>query len=321
MVRDRRLGAFTLIELLVVIAIIALLISILMPMLRKARDSARETVCGTNLADFGRGFHVYAVENKDYLCSGSFDPDVDNGRDGPVDRVGWIADLVNSKTSFPAEMLCPTNEAKVNQKLGEGSSGHKGDVFSDGDDYSTWERIDDRIRQGYNSNYTQAWYMARTEMRGNARDWNVKRIRNTRGPLKNTYMTRVPPSVVPILGDGGLESADFYRGTIGELGELTVKSMSDGPYEPLYGPQSYSDFGPAHGFGHTISGAKSSNRIRANMLFADGHIDQFVDQVRDGEFILAYDNSGVLVQQDVDQKVFDGVLSLGRRSDSSFELR
>lgn len=59
--------AFTLIELLVVVAIIALLISILMPSLAKAKATARMVVCASNLKQMGIAASIYAAENRDFL--------------------------------------------------------------------------------------------------------------------------------------------------------------------------------------------------------------------------------------------------------------
>lgn len=60
MFKPRKPQAFTLIELLVVISIIGLLMSILVPSLRKAREAARTTLCGSNLHGAGVALNVYA---------------------------------------------------------------------------------------------------------------------------------------------------------------------------------------------------------------------------------------------------------------------
>ena len=62
-----RKRGFTLVELLVVIAIIALLMGILVPALRKARDSAWRTVCASNLRQLMLATIIYSGEWDDYL--------------------------------------------------------------------------------------------------------------------------------------------------------------------------------------------------------------------------------------------------------------
>jgi prepilin-type processing-associated H-X9-DG protein len=79
----RRVVAFTLVELLVVIGIIALLISILLPSLSRARQSASQLACLSNLRTMGSAVQMYANQSRDSLPIGTWDGTMDSNTSTP----------------------------------------------------------------------------------------------------------------------------------------------------------------------------------------------------------------------------------------------
>jgi len=92
---------FTLVELLVVIAIIALLMSILMPSLNKARKQAKNTVCQSNTKQWGLYFTLYTNE-----WDGKFQGEWAGG----YQDQSWLVTLFDYYKETPKILLCPEGD-------------------------------------------------------------------------------------------------------------------------------------------------------------------------------------------------------------------
>lgn len=108
MVKTHRRG-FTLIELLVVVSIIALLVSILLPALSRAREAAKNALCKNNEHQILTGFNIFAAENNACLP--------------PVKCGPWLHDVPYRTTDYIIEsggdrktLYCPLDKIRDPEK-------------------------------------------------------------------------------------------------------------------------------------------------------------------------------------------------------------
>jgi prepilin-type N-terminal cleavage/methylation domain-containing protein/prepilin-type processing-associated H-X9-DG protein len=111
-VRSSR-SAFTLVELLVVIGIIALLIGILLPVLGKAREHSRRTVCLSNLRNLNQAMHRYANEFRNRLPNQN-PPGVSYD---PVSVNNVLVDFANRYVREPGVFHCPGDRDSVPRQI------------------------------------------------------------------------------------------------------------------------------------------------------------------------------------------------------------
>jgi prepilin-type N-terminal cleavage/methylation domain-containing protein/prepilin-type processing-associated H-X9-DG protein len=103
--------AFTLIELLVVIAIIGLLVALLLPSLRQARERGREAVCVNNMKQLYLVAMLYAGDYNGFLCPGmvSANDPVDWDR---IFEKGYLNRSLQTQSDpnarFPGVLACPS---------------------------------------------------------------------------------------------------------------------------------------------------------------------------------------------------------------------
>lgn len=101
----RSMRGFTLIELLVVVAIIALLISILLPSLSRARELAKRAVCASNMKGIGTAMVIYSNDNQEWYPHHFYFPTYNTPNAAPSTHgIGYIGRMGSSNSGPPIRL-------------------------------------------------------------------------------------------------------------------------------------------------------------------------------------------------------------------------